>query len=80
MLQSDPVSVVSLDYDLHVPGMPTATGLDVVLWIEQCVLADTAFIAPEIRLHSANRFGSTAMHDVRKRIERVLLRRKLGYE
>jgi hypothetical protein len=51
LLQTEQVSVISLDHDL---GDDTrGTGYDVVLWIEKQVFM-TDFIPPTILVHSAN--------------------------
>lgn len=50
-LKTGQVEIISLDHDLGDDS--SGTGYDVVLWIEEAV-ATSDFVAPEIRVHSAN--------------------------
>jgi hypothetical protein len=56
LLESGFVTELSLDHDLGTEE----TGYDVVKWIEEKV-ATEGFVAPEIRIHSANPVGRKRM-------------------
>jgi hypothetical protein len=56
LLESGYVSELSLDHDLGTEE----TGYDVVKWIEEKVAME-GFVAPEIRIHSANPVGRKRM-------------------
>lgn len=51
ILKTGKVEVISLDHDLG--NDERGTGNDVVLWIEEAVVTQ-GFIAPQIKVHSAN--------------------------
>ncbi len=51
LLESGDVEEISLDHDLG--DDQRGTGYDVVLWIEEAV-ATQGFVAPEMKVHSAN--------------------------
>jgi len=51
LLQTENVEEVSLDHDLG--DDDRGTGYDVILWIEEAVFT-RGFVAPKIRVHSAN--------------------------
>ena len=51
LLQTENVEEISLDHDLG--DDDRGTGYDVILWIEEAVFTQ-GFVAPKIRVHSAN--------------------------
>ena len=51
LLQNENVEEISLDHDLG--DDDRGTGYDVILWIEEAVFT-RGFVAPKIRVHSAN--------------------------
>ncbi|AHF91380.1 hypothetical protein OPIT5_15300 [Opitutaceae bacterium TAV5] len=68
LLQRGSVTGISLDHDL---GDDTrGTGYDVIAWIEEAV-AVRGFVAPEIRIHSANPVGRERMLRGIAAIERI---------
>ncbi|EIP97796.1 hypothetical protein Ga0100231_001170 [Opitutaceae bacterium TAV4] len=68
LLQGGSVTGISLDHDL---GDDTrGTGYDVIAWIEEAV-AVRGFVAPEIRIHSANPVGRERMLRGIAAIERI---------
>jgi hypothetical protein len=74
ILERGGVSRVSLDHDLGDDA--AGTGYDVLLWIERKVFEEDDYVAPEIRVHTANSSARTKMELGVAAIKKQLAARK----
>jgi hypothetical protein len=77
MLQERDWERVSIDYDLDFPDGEialTGTGMDVMEWIRERVMADPSYVPPAIQIHSTNVPARERLLAVAAEIEAELVR------
>ena len=77
VLEAGGVSEVSLDHDLG-EAAEVGTGYDVLLWIEERVALDDAYVAPVVHIHTSNIGARERMESAVRGIASLIAKRTGG--